>query len=103
MSTQNPKRHRARPSDNPIPDDVQRVFDTVTGLNLRLSDNLLQLLVIVCGTILSAIIGLIWAIVIQSHPMVGILLGGFIGVVVSLLLSGAILGMIRFFTAVRRR
>ena len=103
MSGQDPKRHPAQPSDNPIPDEAQRVFDTVTGPNLRLSDNLLQLLVIVCGTILGAIIGTIWAVVIQSHPVAGALVGGFIGVVASLLLSGAVIGVIRFLTATRRR
>ncbi len=90
-------------SDNPVPDDAQRVFDTVTGPNLRVSDNLIQLAAICGGAILCAIIGAVWAWMTQNHPMVGVLVGGFAGVVLSLFLSGAILGLVRFFSAVKRR
>ena len=92
-----------RGSDNSVSNDAQRVFDTVTGPNLRVSDNLIQLAAICGGGILCAIIGAIWASMTHNPPIVGILLGGFAGVVISLFLSGAILGLVRFLGAMKRR
>jgi hypothetical protein len=92
-----------RRSDNPIPDDAQRIFDTVTGPNLRVSDNLIQLAAICGGGILCAIIGAVWARMTQNPPLAGVLLGGLAGIVISLFLSGAILGLVRFVKAVNRR
>jgi hypothetical protein len=87
---------------NPVPDEAQFVFDTVTGPNLRLKDNLIQLAVIIVGTLLGAGIGAGWAYRQGSAPLGGLIVGGFIGVVASLLGSGAVLGLIRFATAFRR-
>jgi hypothetical protein len=92
-----------RKSSNPVPDEAQRVFDTVTGPNLRLNDNLIQLAAIMGGMSLGALIGAIWAYTQGGWAVGGALLGGFAGVVVSLFLSGAVLGLVRFITAVKRR
>lgn len=86
-----------------IPEDAQRVFDTVMGPNLRMSDNMIQAAAISGGGILCALIGAFWSWRTDNHPMVGILLGGFAGVVLALFLSGAILGIVRFRSAVKRR
>jgi hypothetical protein len=98
-----PSKTPAGRPDNPIPDDAQRVFDTVTGPNLRVSDNLIQLAAICGGGTLCAIIGTIWAMMTKNPPVVGILLGGFAGVVLSLFLSGAIIGLVRFISALKGR
>jgi hypothetical protein len=90
-------------SDKSGTDDTQRLFDTVTGPNLRASDNLIQLAAIGGGTVLGALIGAIWAWQTNNHPMAGVLVGGFAGVLVSLFLSGAILGLVRFLSAVKHR
>jgi hypothetical protein len=92
-----------RQSGKAIPDDAQRVFDTVTGPNLRLSDNLSQLASICGGALLCALIGAIWAWKTSNPPVIGAVLGGFAGVVLSLFLSGAILGFVRFIRAVKQR
>ena len=89
-----------RRSDNSGSDDAQRIFDTVTGPNLRVSDNLIQLAAICGGTVVCAIIGAVWAWMTNNHPMVGVLVGGFAGVLISLFLSGAVLGLVRFMSAV---
>jgi len=103
MNKPNPRTPSPGRSDNPIDDDSQRIFDTVTGPNLRASDNLIQLAAISLGGLSSAIFGAIVAWLYGTHPMVGVLLGGFAGVVVSLFLSGAILGVLRFKSAIKRR
>ena len=46
---------------------------------------------------------LFWAWLTHNPLIVGILLGGFAGVVISLFFSGAILGLVRFVSAVKRR
>ena len=79
----------------PIVDDAQRVFDTVTGPNLRVSDNLIQAAVIGGGGILGAILGAVWAWQSGNPAIAGILVGGFVAVVVSLFISGAVIGLIR--------
>ncbi len=90
--------------DNPIPDDAQRVFDTVTGPNLRLGDNLIQLAVIVAGTVLGAVVGLVIAATQGSlrEPLGYMIVSAFGGLVLSLLLSGAVLGIIRGVGATKR-
>jgi len=88
---------------NPIPEDAQRIFDVVTGPNLRLKDNLIQLAIIVVGTLLCAVAGAAWAHFSGNELMAGVVLGGLGGAIVSLFLSGALLGLIRFITAVRGR
>jgi hypothetical protein len=84
-------------------EDVQKVFDTVTGPNLRLADNLIQLGVIVAGTILGAAAGAIYARTSHSTgPVEGAILGGFAGLVLSLLFSGLVIGVVRAILAARR-
>jgi hypothetical protein len=94
------------PSQRPVSsdgDEAQRVFDTVTGPNLRARDNLIQLAVISVGGALCALIGALWAWQTSNPPLAGILVGGFAGVVISLFLSGAIIGIVRLRSATKRR
>jgi len=67
------------------------VTDTVTGPNIRLRDNLIQGAAIAAGLVLGAVIG---AIVIPD-PLVGLCVGGFLGALVSLFVSGGILLVFR--------
>ena len=59
------------------------VSDTVTGVNLRMSDNCFQAVFIFASLLIGAVVGAF-----VSFPE-GIVIGGFIGVVAGLLLSGA--------------
>ena len=95
-------RPKSEDSSNPIPEDAQAVFDTVTGPNLRVSDNLIQLVSIVAGAGLGALIGAVWAWRVGGQPAFGAVVGGFFGVVASLLLSGAVIGVVRLVTTARR-
>jgi hypothetical protein len=93
-------------SQRPNPSDAkeaQRIFDTVTGPNLRASDNLIQFAAICGGSVLCAAVGAVWAWQTQNPLLVGIFLGGFVGVVVSLFLSGAVIGIVRLRSATKRR
>lgn len=81
---------------------VQPFFDTVTGPNLRWKDNLIQLAVIVAGTVVGTLGGFIYAGIQQFQDRSGpTVLGGFAGLFLSLLLSGSILGLIRGYRATR--
>ncbi|MFO0960906.1 MAG: hypothetical protein U0800_26290 [Isosphaeraceae bacterium] len=86
----------------PKEDPNQAVFDTVVGPNLRLKDNQVQALAIAIGTALGAIggFGYGWS---QGYTdrSLATLAGGFAGVVLSLLLSGTILGQIRGYQAMK--
>jgi hypothetical protein len=75
------------------PGGAQRVFDTVAGPNLRLRDNLVQLLCVIVGTVAGAIIG--WALETPSAPFPMMLLGALGGLIASALLSGLIIGIVR--------
>ena len=75
----------------------QVIFDTVAGPNLRLHDNLFQL---ICCVVL----GLIGAAVALGfeRSAVSLVMGGLCGFVAGGLLSGAFLGVYRFVTGVKR-
>lgn len=88
-------------SEPPRADD-QTLFDTVVGPNMRLRDNLIQLAAIIAGSALGAWAGGIYARSVASDASVGMLLGGFAGLVLSLLLSGMIIGLVRAILAARR-
>jgi hypothetical protein len=80
------------------PSAAQVVFDTVTGPNLRVKDNLIQLAVIAIGTVLGGSVGLvIWR---DIGAALGCTLAG---MVLSLLLSGAIIGIVRLVFALKGR
>lgn len=92
-----------KPGDrSPANDPNQVVFDTITGPNLRWKDNLIQLSVIVVGTVLCAAGGFAYAQVQgfsdRAFPAVA---GGFAGLLVSLFLSGTILGLVRGYRAMK--
>jgi len=80
---------------------AQVVFDTVTGPNLRLRDNLIQLICCVIGAAIGGGAGAVFAP--SGERSVGVLIGVFVGLLVSVLLSGAVIGVVRFFSAVKRK
>ena len=102
-----PAGHDATPgSQQPLPPppgggDVQRVFDTVAGPNLRLRDNLIQLACVVIGTVAGALIGRALQDP-DGHLPLG-LIGALAGLVVSVLISGLVIGVVRFVSAGRQR
>ena len=103
MDNPGPRRPPTPLSGEFIDEDAQRVFDTVSGPNLRLSDNMIQAAAISGGGLLFAIIGAGWAWHTGNPLIAGILVGGFAGVVISLFLSGTVLGVVRFMSAVKKR
>jgi len=80
---------------------AQRVFDTVTGPNLRLMDNLVQLACVVVGG--AAGIAVARVTTDQSAGSAFLVVGGIIGVVCGLVLSGAVIGIVRGRNALRRK
>ena len=84
----------AAPADN-----VQKVFDTVVGPNIRLMDNLVQLACAVAGAALGAAIGR-WYGGGATPPLA---LGAIGGAIAGVFLSGAAIGVVRFVKAVRKR
>ena len=68
------------------------VTDLGTGVNVRLRDNLLQAAAIVICLILGALVGLLVA----SERIAGVLIGGFLGMVLGLFASGIFLMIYRF-------
>jgi hypothetical protein len=72
------------------------LFDTVGGPNTRLFDNLIQLACVVVGVGVGAVSGRFYG----SRFSV---LGGVAGALVALLLSGAVIGVVRFVRAIRKR
>jgi hypothetical protein len=87
---------------NPLPDEVQRVFDVVGGPNLRVKDNLIQLAIIVVGTLLGMGIGAALAWRGGGDVIGGVIIGALAGVIVSLVLSGLALGLLRFLGAFKQ-
>lgn len=81
--------------------DVQRVFDTVAGPNIRLRDNLIQLACVIVGTALGALIGR--ALQGSSSDLPMTLIGALGGLVVSVLISGLVIGIVRTVGASRKR
>jgi len=84
-----------------ITDDAQMIADLVTGINMRKKDNRIQGLSVLAGCLLGALVGLIWGYVEYrafNANLLGPLIVGFLGgALVSLLISGAILGVYRTF------
>jgi hypothetical protein len=77
------------------------VFDTVAGPNLRLRDNMIQLVSVLVGGSLGAAVG--WFLTRDSGDgTVAILAGVVAGVVGSLLISGVVIGAVRGIGAARR-
>ena len=75
------------------------VSDTVAGANVRLTDNVIQAVVIAVCLVLGAIIG---AVAVQEH-VTGALVGGFIGMILGLLGSGIFLMIYRAVMHLRGR
>jgi hypothetical protein len=75
---------------HPDPDTgVQRVFDTITGPNVRLKDNLIQLVSVGLG----AAIG--YAIATSLGGTSAGIIGAVLGMIGALLLSGLVIGVVR--------
>lgn len=86
--------------------DEQRVFDTVTGPNLRMKDNLIQGLAILGGIVAGAVAGVIVQLARgQTGDSVvgGAIGGGFAGLLLATFLSGTIIGVVRGAQAIKRR
>jgi hypothetical protein len=90
----------AVPDQRPA-DTTQIVYDTVVGPNVRLKDNLIQLVCCVVGAAIGGGAGAVFAP--SGERSVGVLIGVFVGLLVSVLLSGAVIGIVRFVTAVKRK
>ena len=100
-----PTANYAPPGPQPLPPapgagDAQRVFDTVAGPNLRMRDNLIQLACVIVGTVGGALIGRAF----QEEDGAPLMLWGALGgLVVSVLVSGLVIGVIRTVAAARQR
>jgi hypothetical protein len=83
----------AGPSHSPLTgsDAYNVVSDTVTGVNVRVKDNVFQAFAVFSCLLLGALIG---ALVVQER-IPGALVGGFVGLVVGLLGSGTFLMVYR--------
>ena len=82
---------------------AKKVFDTVTGPNLRLKDNLIQLAAVIVGGGAGAIVG--WSLAPTNHfgsNYLYIAVGALVGLIASVLVSGVIIGVIRGRDATRR-
>lgn len=75
------------------------VSDTVTGLNARWSDNVVQGVAILAGLVLGVVIGALVA----SDRVTGMVFGGFAGLLVGLFGSGIALMIYRAVQHVRGR
>ena len=94
----------AQPSPPPLPPNNPKppkkepnaynvVTDVATGPNVRLKDNLFQALFILAC--LAIAVPTLW--IISGNWIVGVFIGGFIGLVVGVLLSGGFLMIYRLF------
>lgn len=89
--------YQGRPVENGK-DPEQARFDTVVGPNLRMKDNVIQALAIAGGLVLGLVVAPVigWFQGSRGQDLLGWTLGGgFAGVVLSLLLSGTIIGVYR--------
>ena len=82
------------PTDRPL-GPAQKVFDTVTGPNVRLFDNLVQLACVIAGGGIGALVGSRYG---SPWPVLGIIAGVFGALVV----SGIVIGVVRFVRATRK-
>jgi hypothetical protein len=76
----------------------QKIFDTVAGPNLRLRDNLIQLVSVVAAIPVAFLIT--WLI--SGDPKLAIVLGVLGGLIGGVLISGAALGVYRFVKGIQR-
>jgi hypothetical protein len=84
----------------PGPDNVQKVFDTVVGPNVRLMDNLVQLACAVGGAGIGALVGRWYGGSATPAPLA---FGAIGGAIAGVFLSGASIGVVRFVKAMRKR
>lgn len=75
------------------------VTDTVTGVNVRWKDNVIQGVSVLVGLIAGAGFGALM----MKEPMAGALIGGVIGLVGALLISGVILMIYRTIRHMQRQ
>ena len=83
------------------PTPAQQVFDTVVGPNIRLRDNLIQLVCVAVGAGLGAAVAGWFANPADRRPLM--IAGAVTGVLVALLLSGAVIGVVRLILTLKRR
>ena len=89
------------PADSPMTDrqTYNAVSDTVTGVNVRLNDNVFQGIAIVVCLVVGAAIGAL----VVAEPLPGALVGGFGGLLVGLFGSGIALMIFRAIQHLRGR
>ena len=92
----NPAWHPPPPGPQPGDSTTQKVFDTVAGPNIRLKDNLIQLVCVIVGAVIGGVIGRF------KGDQMGMLIGILAGLVGALVLSGLVIGILRFFGAVKK-
>lgn len=88
-----PVPYQTPPGVTPQGDSAQKVFDTVIGPNVRLKDNLIQLACVIAGGGAGALIGD------AMGGQTGMVLGIVAGLIGALILSGAIIGIVRLMKA----
>ena len=91
------------PAGPPLPggSGAQRVFDTVAGPNLRLADNLIQLACVVVGAAIGGGAG--WLLAPPDRRQGIAVAGATGGALVALLLSGLVIGIVRWVGAARQK
>ena len=86
------------PSTNPNDATYNIVTDMVTGVNVRMSDNLFQAVFILVSVLLGATIGVTVALIYgdtQFPWLAGALVGSFAGLIIGVLASGMVLMIYR--------
>lgn len=98
-----PSGHRkssAKPAREVSPEQAayNKFSDTVTGVNIRMSDNLFQAIFILVVVLIGAVAGMITGVVVGSFDyawLAGMLAGSFIGLIVGFFASGIVLMIFR--------
>jgi hypothetical protein len=70
------------------------MFDTVTGPNLRVRDNLIQLACVAGGAVLGAGVGWLFGRN-ANDPTIYAIGGALLGLVLALVVSGVVIGIVR--------
>jgi hypothetical protein len=111
MSTQPPPppsgTHRPTPPTQPVAPDaleeVNRVADTIIGPNLRVKDNLMQLIACVAGALLGGLTCTTAAMIAGEDVFKFALIGTIGGLILGLFASGIALMVIGFVRAAKRK
>jgi len=81
----------AQPTSTAARNDFERISDTIAGPDIRWRDNLYQALFILVGTAISIAVG----IAMLPNWFAGVMIGGFVGLLGSVLVNGVFLMIYR--------